>query len=123
RDLLPGALLHGLALDAGGAALRYTDRSSEPVRGWTRGEDMTKFAIAAALAVSLALAGCTKVEADTPSAAQQAPVFELTPAVIAMRWQWLNPEINSFTFREAKDVFEYRDVLRGGDVWDLPRAE
>ena len=84
---------------------------------------MTKFAIAAALAVSLALAGCTKVEADTPSAAQQAPVFELTPAVIAMRWQWLNPEINSFTFREAKDVFEYRDVLRGGDVWDLPRAE
>lgn len=85
---------------------------------------MAKFAIAAALAVSLALAGCTKVEEDTPPAgAQQAPVFELTPAIIAMRWQWLNPEINSFTFREAKNVFEYRDVRRGGDVWELPSAE
>ena len=85
---------------------------------------MAKFAIAAALAVSLALAGCTKVEEDTPPAgAQQAPVFELTPAIIAMRWQWLNPEINSFTFREAKNVFEYRDVHRGGDVWELPSAE
>ncbi len=40
-----------------------------------------------------------------------------------MRWQWLNPEINSFTFREAKNVFEYRDVRRGGDVWELPSAE
>jgi hypothetical protein len=40
-----------------------------------------------------------------------------------MRWQWLNPEINSFTFRETKNVFEYRDVHRGDDVWDLPRAE
>ena len=80
--------------------------------------------VAAALAVSLVLAGCTKVEEDSPPAdAQQAPVFELTPAVVAMRWQWLNPEINSFTFREAKDVFEYRDVRRGGDVWELPSAE
>lgn len=80
--------------------------------------------VAAALAVSLSLAACTKVEGDTPAVdAQQAPVFELTPAVIAMRWQWLNPEINSFTFREAKNVFEYRDVHRGGDVWELPSAE
>jgi len=40
-----------------------------------------------------------------------------------MRWQWLNPEINSFTFRETKEVFEFRDVHRGGEVWDLPRGE
>jgi CubicO group peptidase (beta-lactamase class C family) len=78
---------------------------------------------AAALAAVLALAGCKR--ADDPAAApgqEQQEAFELTPAVIAMRWQLLNPEINSFTFRETKDVFEYRDVRRGEDAWDLPRA-
>src|SRR5690606_22493355 len=38
-------------------------------------------------------------------------------------WQLLNPEINSFAFRETGNVFEYRDVHRGGDVWELPRAD
>ena len=78
----------------------------------------------AMLAAALALTGC-KAEAE-PAAegpAEQQQAFALTPAVIAMRWQWLNPEINSFTFREAKNVFEYRDVRRGGEVWELPRAE
>lgn len=46
-----------------------------------------------------------------------------SPAAIAMRWQWLNPEINSFTFRETKNVFEYRDVRSGGEVRDLPRVD
>ena len=78
----------------------------------------------AALAAMLALAGCKQASesaAEQPREEQQA--FALTPAVIAMRWQWLNPEINSFTFRETKKVFEYRDVRSGGvEVWDLPRA-
>jgi CubicO group peptidase (beta-lactamase class C family) len=39
-----------------------------------------------------------------------------------MRWQWLNPEINSFTFRETDEVFESRAVKRSGSVWDLPRG-
>lgn len=76
-----------------------------------------------ALAALLALAGCdrtTEPAAEAPREEQQA--FALTPAVIAMRWQWLNPEINSFTFRETKDVFEYRDVRHGGETWDLPRS-
>jgi PBP1b-binding outer membrane lipoprotein LpoB len=79
---------------------------------------MVKFRIAAAaLAAALALAGCKQASepaAEQPSEEQQA--FALTPAVIAMRWQLLNPEINSFTFREAKDVFEYRDVRAGDGV-------
>ena len=77
----------------------------------------------AMLAAALVLTGC-KAE-DEPAAEQPAEqqTFALTPAVIAMRWQWLNPEINSFTFREAKDVFEYRDVRRGGEVWELSRAD
>ena len=66
---------------------------------------------AAALAAALALTACK--QSGEPAAAEPRPeqqAFALTPAVIAMRWQWLNPEINSFTFRETKDVFEYRDV-------------
>lgn len=78
---------------------------------------------AAVLAAALMLAGC-KAEGE-PAAEQpaEAQAFELTPAVIAIRWQWLNPEINSFTFREAKNVFEFRDVRHGGELWELPRAD
>jgi CubicO group peptidase (beta-lactamase class C family) len=77
---------------------------------------------AAALAGVLALAGCTQV--NHPAAAGEAQqAFALTPAVIAMRWQLLNPEVNSFTFRETKDVFEYRDVRHGGETWELARTE
>lgn len=84
---------------------------------------MAKFGMAAAaLAAALALVG-GKQAGDTVAGPLQEQASELTPAVIAMRWQWLNPEINSFTFRETKDVFEYRDVRRGGEAWDLPSAE
>lgn len=83
---------------------------------------MGKTAIAAALAAMLVLGGCNQGRAPA-APEQEAPVFELTPAVIAMRWQLLNPDVNSFTFREAKNVFEYRDVHRGGDVWELPRTD
>ncbi len=45
-----------------------------------------------------------------------------SPAVVAMRWQWLNPEINSFTFRDTDKVFESRPVPRSGPVWALERG-
>jgi CubicO group peptidase (beta-lactamase class C family) len=57
-----------------------------------------------------------------PVSAQQAPVPGPSPAVVKMRWQWLNPEINSFTFRDTDRVFESRPVKRSGPVWDLPRG-
>jgi CubicO group peptidase (beta-lactamase class C family) len=76
--------------------------------------------VGAAVAAALSLAACQRVE-QAP-AGDAAESFELTPAVVAMRWQWLNPQINSFTFREGKDVFEYRDVHHGDDVWKLPRG-
>jgi hypothetical protein len=72
----------------------------------------------------LALASCSKAPqapAQTPPDRFVGKTFKLTPAVIAMRWQWLNPEINSFTFRETDRVFESRAVPRSGSVWDLPR--
>ena len=78
---------------------------------------------AAALAAVLALAGCKRVDETAATSAREQQAFELTPAVIAMRWQLLNPEINSFTFRETKEVFEYRDVRRGGETWELPNGE
>jgi CubicO group peptidase (beta-lactamase class C family) len=79
---------------------------------------------AAALAAVLALAGCKRVDdASAAPAQEQQQAFALTPAVIAMRWQLLNPQVNSFTFRETKEVFESRDVRRGDGVWELPRAK
>lgn len=44
-----------------------------------------------------------------------------SPAVIAMREQWLNPAVNAFTFRDTNQVFEYRMVRRAGPVQPLPR--
>jgi hypothetical protein len=77
-----------------------------------------------ALAAALALAGCKQGgEPEATEARQEQPTFELTPAVIAMRWQLLNPDINSFTFRELKNVFEYRDVGRGEASWELAKAD
>lgn len=84
---------------------------------------MANFGLGTAmLAAALGLAGCKQASQPTTEAREE-QTFALTPAVIAMRWQWLNPEINSFSFREAKNVFEYRDVRHGDEPWDLPRAD
>lgn len=65
----------------------------------------------AVLAASVALA-------PMAVSAQSAPAGP-SPAVIAMREQWLNPAINSFTFRDTNKVFESRAVPRSGPVWPL----
>ena len=65
----------------------------------------------AVLAASVALA-------PVAASAQTAPAGP-SPAVISMREQWLNPAINSFTFRETNKVFESRDVPRSGPVAPL----
>ncbi len=65
----------------------------------------------AVLAASVALA-------PVAVSAQSAPAGP-SPAVIAMREQWLNPAINSFTFRDTNKVFESRAVPRSGPVWPL----
>ncbi len=61
------------------------------------------------LAACMLFALSSPSQADTPS-----------PAVKAMRGQWLNPEINAFTFRDNDKIFESRPVVRSGPVWDLP---
>ncbi len=78
------------------------------------------------MAGALALAGCAQQAAALPAAPAQTPpdpyvgkTFELTPAVIAMRWQLLNPDVESFAFRETDRVFESRAVPRSGAVWEL----
>jgi len=57
-----------------------------------------------------------------PAIAQQVPASGPSSAVVKMRWQWLNPEINSFTFRDTDKVFESRAVKRSGPVRELPRG-
>ncbi|WEK48290.1 MAG: serine hydrolase [Candidatus Andeanibacterium colombiense] len=81
-------------------------------------------------ALVLTLASCSREAEQTPApeaslAAEpkQDKTYPLTPAVIAMRWQLLNPEVESFTFRDTDHVFESRAVTRAGDVWELPRAD
>ncbi len=68
----------------------------------------------------LAVAALALVPGAT--AAQDSTASGPSPAVVKMRWQWLNPEINSFTFRDTDKVFEFRAVKRSGPVWDLPRG-
>jgi len=79
----------------------------------------------AALALgALVLGSCSKADDPPPARElQEDKSYPLTPAVIAMRWQLLNPEIESFTFRDTDKVFESRAVQRDGEVWDLSRAE
>ena len=59
----------------------------------------------------------------SPLAAQDPDSTGPSPATVAMRWQWLNPDVNSFTFRDADAVFESRAVARSGPVWELPRKD
>lgn len=85
-----------------------------------------KFA-GAAIAAALMLAGCGSQPDNSAPATDAAGhleqrEFELTPAVISMRWQLLNPEVNSFTLRDTNRYMEYRVVPHSGPVWDLPTA-
>ena len=56
-------------------------------------------------------------------AAPAPALAEPSPAVVAMRWQWLNPEINSFTFRDTDKVFESRPVPRSAPVMNVCQIE
>ena len=42
-----------------------------------------------------------------------------SPATLAMRRQWLNPEINAFTFQETGRVFAFRTVEAPQATWSL----
>ena len=82
---------------------------------------MRRAPLLAALCAAL-LSGCAATAA-APSAVRAVDSHPPSAATIAMRWQWLNPEINSFTFRETKDVFAFRDVAAPQEAWTLARAE
>ncbi len=77
-----------------------------------------------ALAVSAFALGSCNQSGDSPPASEvrEGKTFPLTPAVIAMRWQLLNPDVNSFIFREMDKIFETREVSNSGEEWDLPKG-
>lgn len=77
---------------------------------------MTVRKIAGLLASALALL------AAPPAAAEEEDIGP-SPATIAMRWQWLNPAINAFTFRETWQVFEHRPVNAAGPRFELPEGD
>ncbi len=72
-------------------------------------------AASVALAPVAASAQSAAPESAQASAAESGP----SPAVIAMREQWLNPAVNSFTFRDTDKVFESRAVPRSGPALPL----
>ncbi|MFC3100100.1 serine hydrolase [Altererythrobacter lauratis] len=85
---------------------------------------------AAAAALLMSIAACSQGQA--PAAPETAPPFSqaeidgsLAPsaATVAMRWEWLNPAINAFTFRNTHQVFAYRSVAAPETPRDLPRGD
>lgn len=76
-------------------------------------------AVATALCLSVAYIAAAQVSAQDSGPGKQASP---APAVIKMRQQWLNGDINSFTFRDNDRLFDTRAVKRSGVVWALPRA-
>ncbi|MBO9575107.1 MAG: serine hydrolase [Sphingobium sp.] len=76
-------------------------------------------AIATALFLSATCIATGKVGAQNSSIGRQA---DPSPAVIKMRQQWLNGDINSFTFRDNDRMFPVRAVRHSGAVWALPHA-
>ncbi len=79
-------------------------------------------------AAALVLAGCDAQSdiavADTAPMSQQETAGSLapSPATIAMRWQLLNPDVNSFTFRNTQDVFAWRAVEAPETPWELRKV-
>jgi len=77
---------------------------------------------------ALALAGCeasTEIALTEPAPSAQEEIdgsLAPSPATIAMRWQLLNPDVNSFTFRNTQQVFSWRGVEAPEATWELPAA-
>ncbi len=88
-------------------------------------------ALAAVVACcAVPLAGCANTAGPGVAQTGAAPVAEAkwaqqfppSATTIAMRDQWLNPAINSFTFRETNNLFAWRPVEAPRMTWALPRA-
>lgn len=79
--------------------------------------------------LALALVGCSAQDSGVETAAtsefnaaETAGSLPPSPATIAMRWQWLNPEVNSFTFRNTQQVFAFRTVSAPAEARELPQG-
>lgn len=85
---------------------------------------------AASAALLFGLAACSQGAAPEPADAlpsyTQAEIdgsLAPSPATVAMRWEWLNPAINSYTFRNTQDVFAFRSVNPAETPRDLPQGD
>jgi CubicO group peptidase (beta-lactamase class C family) len=77
-------------------------------------------------AATMALAGCNQSAAPEDGAAPDFSQAEIdgstapSAATVAMRWQLLNPDVNSFILRNTQQVFAFRLVDAPDVVRDLP---
>lgn len=84
------------------------------------------------LAALIALAGCQSVPPDAAPAAaepaQAAPSVSRNsseppnPSLVTLRWNLLNPEVQSLFFHNMDELFETRLVDRAGEVWAIETA-
>tara|TARA_A100001391_G_scaffold142054_1_gene99838 strand:+ start:3772 stop:5028 length:1257 start_codon:yes stop_codon:yes gene_type:complete len=77
---------------------------------------------AAAVVTLISLAPAMAQAEETALDAEVVGSLPPSPATISMRWQLLNPEVNSFNFRNTQDVFAFRTVVAPDEVRPLPQG-
>ena len=77
----------------------------------------------AALMASALLAPLSNAQQKVPDPLAIDPPSNVPIAVQILRWEMLESEVNSLTFRTMDVLFDTRTVPRGGRVWVLPRTD
>ena len=72
---------------------------------------------------SLLLAPLSEAQQQLPDPLAIEPPSDVPVALQLLRWEMLETEVNSLTFRTRDVLFDTRTVARGGPVWVLPRRD
>lgn len=76
-----------------------------------------------ALIASALLAPLSNAQQKLPDPLAIEPPSDVPVAVQILRWEMLETEVNSLTFRTMDILFDTRTVPRAGPVWILPRTD
>ena len=77
----------------------------------------------AVLMASVLLAPLAGAQQKLPDPLAIDPPSEVPVALQVLRWEMLETEVNSLTFRTMNVLFDTRTVARAGPVWILPRRD
>jgi CubicO group peptidase (beta-lactamase class C family) len=75
------------------------------------------------LAVLLLLAPLSEAQQQLPDPLVSGAPSDVPVALQLLRWEMLETEVNSLTFRTMDVLFDTRTVARSGPVWRLPRRD